>query len=130
MRQARNLNELSNRYVNALAYRVWTLRRWPVNSALDDWLVAQRWRRKVIREAAYFRWLNRGQPFGDPETDWFGAEVEVVNGHPARNPFVDERLREQVIREAAYFRWLNRGRPFGDPEADWFGAEVEVVDGG
>jgi hypothetical protein len=130
MPQAGNLNELTNRYVNVLAHRVWVLRRSPTNSALDDWLIAQRWRRQVIREAAYFRWLNRGQPIGDPEADWFAAEFEVVNGHSARNPIVDERLREQVISEAAYFRWLNRGQPIGDPEADWFAVEVEVVDVG
>jgi hypothetical protein len=103
-----HLSELNYRYVNALAYRAWTMPRWSVDSALDDWLTAQR--KQVIGEASYFRWLNRGRPIGDPDADWFAAEAEVVSGRPAD------------------FRWWEeRGQPSGDAWADWSAATAEAA---
>jgi Tfp pilus assembly protein PilF len=123
--------------VNELAHRRWEIRGRLVGShrpALADWLAAKRLRHQLIEEAAYFRWINRGRPIGDPRADWFASEAEIASGQPVHghwaDTFVDERLRHQLIEEAAYFRWINRGRPIGDPRADWSASETEVVNGG
>jgi Protein of unknown function (DUF2934) len=42
---------------------------------LTDWLAAGRSVNQLIEEAAYFRWIDRGRPFGDPWSDWFAAEA-------------------------------------------------------
>jgi hypothetical protein len=120
--------------LDELAYRCSKLRGRLAYSALDDWLVARHLRHQVIKEAAYFRWLNRSRPIGDPWADWFASEAEVASTRQVQDyltdSFVDERLRHHVIEQAAYFRWLNRGRPIGDPQADWFVSEAEVVNDG
>jgi len=44
--------------------------------------VDERLRHQLIEKVAYVRWSERGQPFGDPRTDWLTAEAEVIgDGH-------------------------------------------------
>jgi CHAT domain/Protein of unknown function (DUF2934) len=57
----------------------------PVQGSFVD----ERLREEVVREAAYFRWLNRGRPIGDPEADWFAAEGRAIP------------LFEQVLADSA-----------------------------
>jgi hypothetical protein len=38
--------------------------------------VDERLRHQLTEEAAYFRWIDRGMPIGDPLTDWTVAEDE------------------------------------------------------
>ena len=102
-------------------------------AALADWLAAQRVRHQIIAEAAYFRWIDRGQPFGEPWVDWFAAEAETAGDwtqSQSSETFVDQCLRGQLIAEAAYFHWIDRGRPFDEPWVDWTAAEAEHVNGG
>ena|SRR5208282_887893 len=91
------------------------------------WNIPERLRYQAIEEAAYFRWLGRNRPIGDPLTDWLAAEAEVVRGWPVSN-YLDSfvRWQQQTIEEAAYFRWLGRNRPIGDPLTDWLAAETEA----
>ena len=99
--------------------------------ALADWFAAKSVRDQLIAVAAYFSWINRGCPFGEPWKDWFAAEVEIASYQTAQwQAFVDQCLRNQLIAAAAYFSWINRGCPFGEPWKDWFAAEDEVVNGG
>jgi hypothetical protein len=99
--------------------------------ALLDWLAAQRAREQLVAEAAYFRWIDRGQRFGEHLKDWFAAEAEIASDQTARwQAAVDQCLRDQLIAEAAYFRWITRGQRFGEHLEDWSAAEAEVVNGG
>jgi hypothetical protein len=113
-----------------LARRRFELRRkrGSYGDALADWDAAQR----LVSEAAYLHWIDRGMPFGDPLTDWSAAETEVADGGKPRGQAsvtsVDERLRHQLTEEAAYLHWIDRGMPFGDPLTDW--AVVEGEDAG
>ena len=115
-----------------LARRRYELRRkhGSYGDALADWDAAQR----LVSEAAYFRWIDRGQPVGDPWADWFAAETEIADVGKPRDQVsvtsVDERLRHQLTEEAAYFRWIDRSMPFGDPLTDWAVAEGEDAGGG
>jgi hypothetical protein len=38
-------------------------------------------RQKMIAEAAYYRWLARGQRDGNPDGDWIAAEREIDRLH-------------------------------------------------
>lgn len=38
-------------------------------------------RQKMIAEAAYYRWLARGQRDGNPDSDWIAAEREIDRLH-------------------------------------------------
>ncbi len=116
-----------------LSYRRWEIlgsQDGPQEATVANWLGAERLRHQVIEEAAYFHWINRGRPFGDPLTDWVTAEAEIVGTTgqgQLSDTIVDERLRHQVIQEKAYFRWRTRGLPFGDPWTDWSASEAELV---
>lgn len=103
-------------------------------TASDDWRVARHVRHRLIAEAAYYRWINRGRPFGEPLKDWHAAEAEVARYWTAKlwlsEAFVARHVRHHLTTETAYYRWINRGRPFGDPLKDWYAAEAEVVNGG
>ena len=57
-----------------LSYRLWRLISRPDDKA--NWYTAQRVREDVTQESAYFRWINRGHPPGDPLADWYEAERE------------------------------------------------------
>ena len=96
---------------------------------VDPWNLHERLRHQAVEEVAYFRWLRRGQPPGDPWADWFAAETEVITGWPVPN-YLDSFVRwhHQATEVTAYFRWLGRGQPPGDPLAEWFAAETEVYD--
>ena len=84
----------------------------------QSWDVAQR----LVSEAAYFRWIDRGMQLGDPLADWFAAETGIADGAEAQDQVpatsVDERLRHQLTEEATFFRWIDRGMPIGDPLTD------------
>jgi hypothetical protein len=41
------------------------------------WNIPERLSHQAIDEAAYFRWLSRNRPIGDPLTDWLAAEAEA-----------------------------------------------------
>ena len=43
--------------------------------------VDERLRRQLVEEAAYFRWLDRGERLWDSWRDWFAAEAEVLSGN-------------------------------------------------
>ena len=95
---------------------------------------AERLRHQLIEKAAYFHWINRGRPVGDPWTDWFAAEAEIASSRAAQgqlyDTIVDGLLQHQLIEQAAYFRWMNRGQPIGDPWADWLASEAGNIRGG
>ena len=38
--------------------------------------------KKEVERIAHLNWINRGQPKGDPMTDWKAASEYVVNGDP------------------------------------------------
>lgn len=81
--------------IEETAYFRWLKRGQPVGSPWVDWFAAEAevdYGRRVpdrldsfvdersqqaIEEAAYYRWVNRGRPTGDPDPDWFAAEAEV-----------------------------------------------------
>jgi len=112
----------------------WARRAWEIRGGRDDsylfalldWLAAQHARDQLVSVAAYFLWVNRGRPFGEPLKDWFAAEDEIASDRTAQwQASVDQCLRDQLIAEAAYFHWVNRGRPFGESWKDWSAAEAE-----
>jgi hypothetical protein len=114
-------------------------RRWEIRGgndqspehAVDDYVVAERVLHRVISEAAYFRWVNRGRPFGDPLTDWLAAEAGILGSLAAleqpSGSVIDGWLRDLSVSDTAYSRWEDRGRPFGDSLADWSAARDEVL---
>jgi hypothetical protein len=122
-----------------IAWRRWEMcggHDLPREHAVGDWVAAERVLHKVISEAAYFHWINRGQPFSDPLTDWLVAEIEILSSlavlDQPSGTVIDEWLRDLSISNlsisnTAYFRWENRGRPFDDPLADWLAAQDEVL---
>lgn len=117
--------------VNALAHWRWELRGRPEGSGADaaaDWRAAERLRHQLVAQVAYFRWIDRGRPFGDPLTDWFAAEAELAVGRTGEGRSVaasiGDQLSHQIIEEAAYFHWIERGRPDGSAWADWSASET------
>ncbi len=117
---------------HALARRRWELRGSPRGSyadALADWDAAQRVQHQLVANAAYLRWIDRGQPHGDAWADWFAAEAWAADGGPPQGEVsgssVDEQLRRTLTEETAYYRWIDRGRPLGDPLTDWEDEEDE-----
>jgi len=104
MRATQNIRSVYNPWSNRprqqvleeAAYLRWVNRGRPIGSPWVDWFAAEaqvdRGRRahdsrdsfvderpsqQAIEEAAYFRWVNRGRPIGDPGPDWFAAEAEL-----------------------------------------------------
>jgi Protein of unknown function (DUF2934) len=77
----------------------------------------ERLRGQLIEEAAYYRWIRRGGPFGAPWTDWFAAEAEIVYGrsvhsYPADRT-TDERPRHRLIENPHMFAGLIGGSRSG-----------------
>jgi Protein of unknown function (DUF2934) len=44
--------------------------------------------RNQMEEAAYYHWLERGCPWGDPLTDWLAVETEEKAGPSRRGGWV------------------------------------------
>ena len=88
--------DVAQRLVSEAAYFRWIDRGMPFGDPLADWFAAEtgiadgaeaqdqvpatsvdeRLRHQLTEEAAYFRWIDRGMPIGDPLTDWTVAEDE------------------------------------------------------
>jgi tetratricopeptide (TPR) repeat protein len=106
-----------------LASQFWKLRENPPWSDDDNWRGAEQLLEQITQDAAYFRWINRGRPFGSPLTDWSAAERDMAGSGtgqgPLPAPVVRRLVRHELDKQFAYFRWEERGRPFGDPMADW-----------
>ncbi len=92
--------DAAQRLVSEAAHLRWIDRGQPFGDPLTDWFAAEteiadsgkprdqvsvtsvdeRLRHQLTEEAAYFRWIDRGMPFGDPLTDWTVAEGEDAGG--------------------------------------------------
>lgn len=84
--------------------------------------------RTWVRDAAYYRWLNRGRPFGDAMTDWLAAETDYRRYVDSDGDvFVPAQVRRQAVEVAAYLRSLDRRPDAPDPVADWCAAESLAV---
>ena len=112
---------LRHRLTERVAYAHWIDRGRPFWDSLTDWYAAEtnitsgraardelpgayvveRLRRQLVKEIAYFHWVDRGRPPGESWVDWSAAEAEVA---------ADER------RAASYDAYASSISP------DWFQA--------
>jgi Protein of unknown function (DUF2934) len=90
--------ELRERCIRDAAYSRWCRRGRPLGDDWADWFAVEAegvgdrlvenevptafaqesMRHQLLEEEAHHHWIERGQPFGDPETDWRTAEDEVA----------------------------------------------------
>lgn len=91
---------------------------------IKAWDMYRRW----IEEAAYFLWVDRGRPLGDPLTDWVAAEAAYRRRVDSdRDVFQPDQLRRQAIEVEAYLNYTHRAPDAGDPVTDWRIAEEMAV---
>ena len=57
-------------------------------------------RESMIREAAYFRYMQRGSVFGHDLDDWFEAEAELVGQEAAQQKAEEFEMTELDVQES------------------------------
>jgi hypothetical protein len=102
----RAAEQLRERFVRDAAYYRWCRRGQPIGDDLADWfaveaegvgdrpvenqvsssVVHESLRHQLMEEEAHRHWVERGNPFGDPQTDWLAAETEVAAAADGESP--------------------------------------------